>query len=186
MSNPWERNQWRHPNLLEWVREHRPELIWAALTLGRAWYAAGCPAAKSPVVGSFESWCRVIGGVLEYAGASDFLSNLKSMYAIADEEGRQWEAFIVALAAKFSGPTLISDVCNGIEADKALHEVVPDIGEEPLDQKGNARPKFKQRLGFTFRKRMGRRHGQSQARIERATTPPGTSAAAAKWLFKVG
>jgi hypothetical protein len=181
MSQPWQRTGFRHPDLLEWVRAHRGRLIAAALTLARGWYAAGRTPAQSPVIGSFESWCRIVGGVLEYAGAGDFLGNLRAMYETADEESRQWEAFILALAAKFTGSVTVAEVCRAIEQDAALQDVTPDIGEEPLSATGTIRPKFKQILGFAFRKRIGRRHGTSAARIERG--PTDTGAGAARWAF---
>src|SRR5262249_43665831 len=45
VEKPWLRNSegFRHPNLKEWVGEHRGELIWAVLTIVRAWLAAGQP-----------------------------------------------------------------------------------------------------------------------------------------------
>lgn len=181
MSQPWQRQGFRHPNLLEWVREHRGALIAAALTLARGWWAAGCPSAQS-VIGGFESWCRIVGGVLAFAGARDFLANLRAMYEQADEESRQWEAFILALAEKFSKPATVADVCRAIEQDAALQEVVPDIGEEPLSATGAVRPKFKQMIGIAFRRRVGRRHGDSQARIERG----GEESRVAQWAFKRG
>ena len=42
-DRPWERTGWRHPELLSWVDEHRPLLVWAALTLVRRWLARGRP-----------------------------------------------------------------------------------------------------------------------------------------------
>jgi putative DNA primase/helicase len=33
ISRPWLRNGFRHPNLREWITAHRPQLIWAALTM---------------------------------------------------------------------------------------------------------------------------------------------------------
>jgi hypothetical protein len=38
---PWERTNFRHPQLLRWARENRGQLVWAVLTLMRAWIAAG-------------------------------------------------------------------------------------------------------------------------------------------------
>lgn len=182
MSQPWQRTGFRHPNLLEWVREHRGALISAALTLARGWWAAGCPPAPSPIIGGFEAWCRIVGGVLAFVGAHDFLGNLRAMYESADEESRQWEAFILSLAERFSKPTTVADVCRAIEQDAALQEVVPDIGEEPLSATGTIRPKFKQMIGIAFRRRVGRRHGDSQARIERATG----EGRVAQWTFRHG
>ena len=68
----------RHPELLGFVRENRPRIVSAGLTLCRAWFVAGCPdgtGGRQPF-GKFEAWERVISGVLANAGVSGFLANL--------------------------------------------------------------------------------------------------------------
>jgi hypothetical protein len=42
LARPWERKpaEFRHPNLIDWARANRGRLLWALLTLARAWYAA--------------------------------------------------------------------------------------------------------------------------------------------------
>src|SRR6516164_6851097 len=70
---PWERTGYRHPNLLKWAKENRGQLVWAALTLARAWIAAGRPAGTE-VLGMFEAWTDVIGGILGVAGVPGLLA----------------------------------------------------------------------------------------------------------------
>ena len=43
LENPEERQQFTHPNLLAWVKENRPRLVVAVLTILRAWHVAGRP-----------------------------------------------------------------------------------------------------------------------------------------------
>ncbi len=100
---PWHRSGFRHDPILDWARDNRPKLVRALLTLIRAWVAAGRPAGKRSL-GSFESWARVMGGVLEVAGIEGFLANSTAFYAEADEEGEAWRAFTRAWWEKF-GPT---------------------------------------------------------------------------------
>ena len=66
-DRPWLREEFRHPNLLRWASTHRGDLIWAALTLGQAWLAAGRPGGIV-ALGMFEGWANVIGGILKIAG----------------------------------------------------------------------------------------------------------------------
>jgi hypothetical protein len=40
VERPWERSGFLHPNLQSWARANRGRLIWAALTIIRAWVAA--------------------------------------------------------------------------------------------------------------------------------------------------
>jgi len=95
-ARPWQRDpkQFKHPQLLRFVKENRGELLAAIFTLARGWIIAGRPAPKNiPVMGSFEEWREVIGGILEFTGVKDFLGNLNELYESAEtDEGI--EAFL--------------------------------------------------------------------------------------------
>jgi putative DNA primase/helicase len=95
-DRPWLRTRFRHPDLQGWVDEHRPELLWAFLTLTQAWLAAGRPRGTAPRLGMFESWTETIGGVLEVAGVEGFLGNLENVYLRSDRERAAWDAFMTA------------------------------------------------------------------------------------------
>jgi putative DNA primase/helicase len=92
-DQPWLREGFRHANLLAWVWQNRARLVAACLTLGQAWIAAGRPRHRK-TIGSFEGWSEVMGGILEIAGVSGFLGNLKEMYERSDVEGTVWRAFV--------------------------------------------------------------------------------------------
>jgi len=95
METPEQRSGFRHPNLLGYVREHRARLVHAALTLVRAWLAAGRPAGTQ-VMGSFESYAAVMGGILDVAGVPGFLANGEELRRHADAETGEWRAFVTA------------------------------------------------------------------------------------------
>jgi hypothetical protein len=69
VEDPFQRDpsQFRHPHLEAWVAEHWGELVWACLTLWRAWVAAGMTRGGA-VLGSFEAWAGVMSGLLETIG----------------------------------------------------------------------------------------------------------------------
>ena len=92
-DQPWRRSGFRHPSLMAWVKENRGRLVAACLTLCRAWVAAGMPRG-SAIVGSFESWSTVIGGILAVAEVPGFLGNVDEMLEAADAEGAIWRAFV--------------------------------------------------------------------------------------------
>ena len=97
VDRPWLRNpeDFRHPSLLEWVKQHRGELIWSALVLVQNWIAKGCPEPKGvPTLGMFERWSCVIGGILQSAGIRGFLGNLEDFYEQADSEGAELRRFV--------------------------------------------------------------------------------------------
>lgn len=100
VDQPWRREGFRHPDLMSWVRANRPRLVTACLTLCRAWLAAGRPRGAR-MIGSYESWSRIMGGVLEVAGIEGFLANLDEMLAAADGEGAIWRSFIGAWWDRF-------------------------------------------------------------------------------------
>ena len=52
----------------------------------RAWLAAGRPPGKR-ILGSFESWAAVVGGILEHAGVPGFLQDTEQLYEAADVDG---------------------------------------------------------------------------------------------------
>ena len=95
VDQPWRREDFRHADLLTWTRTNRAALVAACLTLGRARVAAGRPR-HDGILGSFEAWAAIMGGILEAAGVPGFLANLDEMYEAADAEGAVWRAFVAA------------------------------------------------------------------------------------------
>jgi len=86
-DRPEELDHWRHPDLLPWCAEHRAELVRAAHVIIRWWIQQGMPAAKFPrPLGSYERWTRVMGGILEAAGYTQFLTNYREFQGRADTE----------------------------------------------------------------------------------------------------
>ena len=100
VERPWQRNGFRHPDLMVWIRANRARIVAACLTLCQAWIAAGKPRGTK-TIGSYENWAQVIGGVLETAGIPGFLTNLEDMMAASDSEGAGWSAFIAAWWDRF-------------------------------------------------------------------------------------
>ncbi|ANB34402.1 hypothetical protein M2324_000380 [Rhodovulum sulfidophilum] len=105
-DRPWQRSDFRHPDLMSWVRANRSRLVAACLTLCQAWIAVGRPRGGRSI-GSFENWAHVLGGVLEVAGIPGFLGNLEEMMESSDSEGAAWNAFIGAWWERF-GTALVS------------------------------------------------------------------------------
>ena len=97
VARPWMRDpgQFRHPELEAWCAGNRGPILAAALTLARAWIVDERPKpTETPRLGGYESWVRVIGGILAYAGIVGFLGNLMELYGRNDAETPAWAAFI--------------------------------------------------------------------------------------------
>jgi len=90
----------KHANLRTWVTENCHDLIWAILTLVQAWVVAGCPAGQAQF-GGFESWARVMGGILRVAGIDGFLANRAELRTMADAETARITPFLDAWWGRF-------------------------------------------------------------------------------------
>jgi hypothetical protein len=103
LTQPWSREGFKH-QLPGYAMDNRGMTIAALLTMARAWILAGRPKGDNPTLGSFESWCSVVGGILQYAGLSDFLGNLQEMYrdtADGEDDAGQWADWMNAIYSRF-------------------------------------------------------------------------------------
>jgi hypothetical protein len=133
-DRPWLREEFRHSHLRGWVAEHRGRLVWAALTLGQAWLAAGRPMGKQKL-GMFEGWAAIIGGLLDVAHVPGFLANISEFYDQTDIEGQLIRGFVEAWWEHYR-----SAVVTGNE----LYELVTTGRFElPLGDKGDQSRRIK-------------------------------------------
>tara|TARA_R110002072_G_scaffold303108_2_gene493855 strand:+ start:15314 stop:17941 length:2628 start_codon:yes stop_codon:yes gene_type:complete len=70
-EHPEDRTGFSRPDLKKSVRENRPRLAVAGLTIVRAYYEAGCPNSGLTPWGSFESWSGVVRDAMVFAGLAD-------------------------------------------------------------------------------------------------------------------
>jgi len=91
-----EDRKFQRENLSRWVREERPRLVTAALTLLRAFYVAGCPGHGRARMGSFEEWDSVIRAALLWMGFGDITAG---RCRIRNESGMDQEAIETTLDA---------------------------------------------------------------------------------------
>ena len=169
LERPEQREAFRHPNLLAWAREHRGELIWAALTLARAWAANGRPAGPEKPLGSFEAWTQVIGGILHIAGIEGLLANAADLRAESQDtthadllqavhaakgDGDFSSAEIVSIATPIVG---LGDVSDQVAAQR-LGTRLRDMVDRPIS-------------GLVLR-RGSNPHGSRRWRVASLATPP--------------
>src|SRR5262249_29908641 len=70
-ERPEERSEFRHPDMLAWVGANRGRLLGAALTILRAYCAAGRPDLGLPAWGSFEGWSRLVRSAIVWVDLPD-------------------------------------------------------------------------------------------------------------------
>ena len=151
MARPEERTDFRHPDLMGWVQREQHQLVWALLTLAQAWVAAGRPDGDI-TLGSFESWARVVGGILNVAGIEGFLTNRDEL-GVSDMEGGEWSQFVSRWWGKHSDkPVGVADLFPLVN------------GDDPLElQLGDGTEKSQRtRLGMLLRDRRDRIFGEYQ------------------------
>ncbi|GCE15305.1 bifunctional DNA primase/polymerase [Tengunoibacter tsumagoiensis] len=178
MSKPFKRKGFKHTDLASWALEHRAEIVGALLTLARAWYAAGKPRYEHlPAMGTMTGWVEVVGGILEYAGVSGFLANLDTLQEQADEEGPQWETFLLSWRKVFGEEwTSVSDLSAIITGegkiagggDTKYHFDLIEALPEPLQITLKEKPKsFKICLGKALDKHVETCFGEDNLRLEK-------------------
>lgn len=176
-SRPWQDREFRHENLLGWVRENRSELLAALLTLVRSYYSAGCPRYRGPKPGKFEAWYNLVGGVLQHVGVKGFLENLTGLYDQMDESAGQWEGFLRAIHTVSKGQTrTVSQLILELEREnfpelegKTLRVWLPDELAEAYarsdEKKGSA--SFSRKLGKALSAHKDVRYGDDNIHLER-------------------
>jgi hypothetical protein len=115
VERPWERRDFRHPDIKRWVHDNRGQLIRALSNLIRAWVVAGRPLFKDVVLGSFERWTETVGGILVNGGYQGFLANLNTTRdRMASEENDDWKAFFEAILRYKQGASFTAKEISGI------------------------------------------------------------------------
>ncbi len=71
-------------NPREYCIAHRHEMVVAALTIIRAWFAAGCPPGADGRTASFEDWDRLVRQPLAWLAKSDFIQGLPESPFLCD------------------------------------------------------------------------------------------------------
>lgn len=71
LERPERRAGFTYPNLLEWVHEHRAARLVDALTILRAFIAAGRPVGDLTRWGSYEGWSDLVRAAIVWCGLAD-------------------------------------------------------------------------------------------------------------------
>lgn len=121
-ERPEERTRFRHRQIERWGLRHRGALVGAALTLVQAWVAAGMPEG-SHVLGSFDSWASVHGGILDVIGVPGFLADRTKHEAVTISDDAAWAAFTAVWWREFRDRAVLAS---------ELFPFARDIPEFPL------------------------------------------------------
>jgi putative DNA primase/helicase len=112
IPDPQSRTEWKYDPILPYVREKRPELVTAGLTILRAFHLAGRPRHGKPRKGSFEAWDDLVRGALVWIGVADPLGETAAKEMVDDDvDVENLRAVLSAWKAEFGEtPHTLADV----------------------------------------------------------------------------
>ncbi len=163
---PDARTGFRHPLLLSWVGENRGRIV-AALSLLRAYVAAGRPAQDLPGMGSFEEWSALVRSAVVYHGLPDpALARVSRSELGAPGSGAVPDpraAFLAGLEellAALGGQATTRQMVDALsdEADREAFGVLRGALRQLYPELGGGLPTSRQ-LGYTLRSLSGREIG---------------------------
>jgi hypothetical protein len=138
----------RRANLIAYVEVHRPRLAVAALTVLRAFVAAGRPDHGLTVKGSFEAWGRLVRGAVTWAGGVDPLGGVQRIREQSDDDLERIRALLVSWHATLGGMPVTIEAITHAESAADLRDALASFCR-------SGRPEAKP-LGYGFRKLAGR------------------------------
>ncbi len=131
LENPAERDNFRHANLLAYVKQHRPELVMAALSIPAGYVAAGKPDQHLPGWGSFEDWSDLVRSSIVWAGLPDPAETRTVLREKADGETETVHAIIQAWPTE---PITVADAIRKATTMPALAEALAELPERNRSQ----------------------------------------------------
>ena len=141
LARPYDRQDFRHGNLRDWVEEHRPELVGALLTLLVAWHQAGRPKGAARL-GSFDAWAEIVGGALTHAGVQGFMSNVGEMRQRGAGDEQDMSAHLWELHSNFMSAGFTAKQIARMLEDDRLDSFPPRMGRDK---------NYAQALGHVYR-----------------------------------
>jgi putative DNA primase/helicase len=152
-EDPSLRTNFKHDPIEEWARDNRAALTRSCLTLCSNWIAQGRKPGNC-TMGSYESYARTMGGVLDACGVGGFLDNRPKTGAARDRESIRWPALVSAWHKDRGGmATSAGMVYDLVFGDPGI----PDLQIAFADLVGDGKPlSQKQRFGHAIGKQDGR------------------------------
>lgn len=175
IARPWQRKQFKYPFLKAHVRQNRPALLAALLTMARGWYRAGEPRLQTEELGGgFEKWSRLVGRILAFADVDGFLGNQEKLYEETDPSEKQWEQFLMSLKEKYPTGFTLGKFHKDLEEGTFPHDVLPE--DDDLTKLTSAQ------LAGVLRRKRDTRFGPKNLYLSTATQ----KGKPAKWTVRKG
>lgn len=136
LERPEERptTEFRHADLLGWLRRHRGPLMAAAITMVRAFDRAGRPDQGLTPWGGYEHWSALVRGCIVWCGLADPGETRQRVHEEADADARFLAGLLDALevADSIGAGLTTAQICSiadggGSPAGKAMKAVFADM-----------------------------------------------------------
>jgi hypothetical protein len=165
-ETPETRVDFEHPDLRAYVRARRGALTVAALTVLRAFVAAGRPAQGLQPWGSFEAWCSSVRDAIVWAGLPDPAETRIEYNETADREKGGLAELFECLSMLFPGGHGITAarIIERAKSNAPLSEALDALGV--ADSHGNYSTRL---LGWQLRHAKGRIVGGQRLEIEKSS-----------------
>lgn len=130
LENPEDRSDFRHPDLLGWVRQEQVRLVWAGLTVLRAYFVAGRPDVGIKPWGSFGPWSQLVAAAIVHAGGADPMDARPTVETDGEDQEKVALGVVLRELARFDpsseGVTTKGLVSSLYPADYLKGQTTPD------------------------------------------------------------
>lgn len=162
-EDPWNRSedQFKHPYILEWVKENRSLIVGHCLNIIQYWINQGMPKGEKRL-GSFENWAKTLSGLMECVGFPGFLDNLAELHKTADTDRLPWVEFISEwYAYKGESPMRVGELLTLCNEKNLLSSILADFHPKSQESK----------LGKALAKKKDTIYDGKQIRIKTGSDP---------------
>ncbi len=175
LEHPEERSDFKHSNLRQWVLAERPRLVRCALTILRAYFAAGQPRRTDiKPWGSYEGWCATVRQAVVFAGLPDPCDTRIEFVTAADSERIALVALLNGLEALDREKTGLTatEIIDGINQNPVTHRALGEAILELCPQR-DGRPVLPSSRQLGKRLSLLRRRVVGNRQIDRVERPQG-------------
>ena len=124
---PEERGGFLHYPLLPWLRQERPRLLAAALTVLKAYILAGCPSQGLRALGSFEAWSGLVRSAIVRCGLPDPVEAIIAKDQDADSDYGPHVRLIRAWAQFGAVGSSAAAAIRGLHPDSELGQALSEF-----------------------------------------------------------
>lgn len=157
-DRPELRDNFRIKDLVAYIREHRCELLSAALTIPWAYGFNGSPPVEMRSLGSYEGWSDAVRRPLIWAGCADPVTTQDGLLEVVSERGDASELLDAWYALYGDKPMIAKSVLANLaqngseESDPRVLRLREAVEAACEDEKGNVRTPTPRLLGGALSK----------------------------------